>query len=544
MLSCTGASGSACTKVTITATGLQWGFVWLCLLSLLVLPTNAQTQAQNLLQNPGFEGAYEARQVGVTLAAGWQSWWATTPREADWMNVKPVYASYSGEDVYSGATSQMLMADDSTFTAALYQSVRITPNALLRAEAAIKLQNSTDSRTRARVGIGSGFDPQASDIIWSEWATTPDSWQTLSIETRWNNEIATLFIQMAQAAPNSTNRVYVDEAALVLLEGAAQPQAAAPQASATSTQPAPQATTDTSTQPETQVSAPIDTQAPPSATQTPAISDTPAPTARPRITHRVQEGDTLISIALTYGVDVDDIRALNDLSGDIIQINQELIISAGDPPTPTPAPTIPPTDTPDPTAAALARITPIDPFTAPTAPVTAGAQVNPLAQDTLVCMEVYADVNQNRIRDTGNADQTLNEGRVSGGTVQLQDAQGDVVLSYTSNANAQQTYCSAEVPPGRYVVLAQAPQGYTLTTPRRLQLDVQSGVRLQVRVGVLQTDATPTPTVDATPLPPMLGPADDAQPPELADVAGLIVLGLAGIVLFVGTIMALIARRL
>lgn len=45
-----------------------------------------------------------------------------------------------------------------------------------------------------------------------------------------------------------------------------------------------------------------------------------------RVVHTVVSGDTLGTIALHYGVDVDELRALNALDSDLIQLGQELTI--------------------------------------------------------------------------------------------------------------------------------------------------------------------------------------------------------------------------
>lgn len=50
------------------------------------------------------------------------------------------------------------------------------------------------------------------------------------------------------------------------------------------------------------------------------------PPSAQKITHTVQGGDTLYGIAKKYGVPVSKIKELNNLSGDILEIGQELII--------------------------------------------------------------------------------------------------------------------------------------------------------------------------------------------------------------------------
>lgn len=67
---------------------------------------------------------------------------------------------------------------------------------------------------------------------------------------------------------------------------------------------------------------------------------TPWPETGP-FPHTVAQGETLISIALSYQVSVDNLKALNGLTSDTIFVGQHLLIPAGGvrPPTPTPTPT-------------------------------------------------------------------------------------------------------------------------------------------------------------------------------------------------------------
>ena len=44
------------------------------------------------------------------------------------------------------------------------------------------------------------------------------------------------------------------------------------------------------------------------------------------LTHQVQSGDTLHKIARRYGVDVDTLRSINGIKGDLIEVDQMLII--------------------------------------------------------------------------------------------------------------------------------------------------------------------------------------------------------------------------
>jgi hypothetical protein len=81
----------------------------------------------------------------------------------------------------------------------------------------------------------------------------------------------------------------------------------------------------------------------------PLLQLTPFPTPTPgpdgRIVYKVQEGDTLLRIALIAGITVDELRGLNEITGDNIFVGQELLLGLGGPSqvTPTPGPSATPT---------------------------------------------------------------------------------------------------------------------------------------------------------------------------------------------------------
>lgn len=78
-----------------------------------------------------------------------------------------------------------------------------------------------------------------------------------------------------------------------------------------------------------------------------------APTRR--IIHTVQPGDTLISIAVQYGADLDAIIAANpDINPDLIYVSQQIVV-----------PLLPPTSTPTPTFTPTPTSTPGPPLKAP-----------------------------------------------------------------------------------------------------------------------------------------------------------------------------------
>ncbi|MBL8524658.1 MAG: LysM peptidoglycan-binding domain-containing protein, partial [Betaproteobacteria bacterium] len=68
--------------------------------------------------------------------------------------------------------------------------------------------------------------------------------------------------------------------------------------------------------------------APPVSPAAPAIEPLAASAANLPISHRVKAGDTLFGIARQYGLTIDQIKAANSLSGNGVQVGQELAIAA------------------------------------------------------------------------------------------------------------------------------------------------------------------------------------------------------------------------
>ncbi|GJM42501.1 MAG: hypothetical protein DHS20C20_27830 [Ardenticatenaceae bacterium] len=75
-----------------------------------------------------------------------------------------------------------------------------------------------------------------------------------------------------------------------------------------------------------------------------APDEAPPPTPTPILYHSVRSGQTLWEIAITYGLTLDDLLALNQIDQDkILQLGDLLLVREAEP---TPLPTLPPTPTP------------------------------------------------------------------------------------------------------------------------------------------------------------------------------------------------------
>lgn len=551
-----------------------------------ILPSQAQT---NLLQNGGFENAGQYQRASAfgradfTFASGWDGWHASSPRSESWMNLDPIAFPHSGSSRHNGLVSQNIGRGSATFTAAAFQVVNNIPEGTkLRFEAWVFQQNDAASGARTRVGIGSnvGGNPLAGTITWSPFTSAVNSWQTLSVEATVPAGSVTVFIYSTQTTPHDPNQVYYDDAVLSA-DGLGTPNIGS--GNATNTPSAP----------------PTNTPQPFAPFVNPQQGD-----ATGRIEHIVQAGDTLAAIAVAYGVPIAEIRALNNIQGSIINVGQKLLIqeASAQPPTvaatnttipsptsesgavtgdgfisPTPltvaevvtntptteaaiAQVVSPTATeqvletitetpteatPDasptpsaPTFTPTATLIPATPTDAPTAPVETGTNTDPLNTTTAVCVLMFEDKNQNNIMD--------GEPLLAGGTISLRPSNGTAAQDYVTDGTSE-PFCFDNLEMGNYTVSATAPDGYGIVRSSSLVVNVQVGQQFPIRFAAavgLQTALVPTAdgsSVTDTTTPLVEEEADATA--NLRNVAGIIVIGLAAVVLVAGLGIAFIASR-
>ena len=300
---------------------------WAALLLLIVsAPVFLHVSAQdtNLLQDPGFEGAFidQVRTTDrvISLTAPWHIWFGNSPQNYDWQNrTDRVFAEKHTEpsEVHSGASSQQISQTYLTFTAAIYQQVSVQPNQNYTGSIWGRLRNCTGDLSKPTCGAAAGSgayfkvgidptggtDPNNPAIVWSGAISPFDAWQQVSVSATATGGTVTLFAFASQQWAMVINSVFFDDAALT----GGGPGGGVPGAPA---------------------SAP--TQAPAQvATAFVAYAQPPRPDGS--IIHVVQLGDTMTGISTAYGVPIDDIVQLNHLrSSRYIYVGQELLIKPAD----------------------------------------------------------------------------------------------------------------------------------------------------------------------------------------------------------------------
>ncbi|MCA0457042.1 MAG: LysM peptidoglycan-binding domain-containing protein [Chloroflexi bacterium] len=554
-----------------------------------VVVTNAQ--GDNKLINGGLEedsfGPYLGRRGGtfpIYLPSGWNYWFAapTSDRTNNGERTSIQPHPGTGPTPHGGARALNISCGYFTCTAAVYQTVnniQAGTNVQASAWSQVKACNlgggtscgsAIESGSQTRIGIDptGGSDPNNPAIVWSAWTTPHDQWLQQSASATATGTSVTVFLYSTQANISDLNKTYWDD---VSLTGGGTGGAAVGLT-------------------------PGATAVPPTATPPPYVAFVVPQGQQPdgSIIHTIQEGDTMDSIAYAYGTTRTAILALNNLqSASFIFPGQKLIVKgptapaeataeataeqsggenvAGSAPTRA-ATTAPTTDSSEPVATEESAATdalateeattaPTDapsteatsaepteesptgtplptrnPATAPVVVANSGA-LDPSATTAQVCVLLFDDANQNRIQENG-------ENLLAGGVLSLLKG-GEQAGTYTTDGAAE-PHCFEELVSGDYVVSASAPEGYGLTTPDQLRVQLQPGSTINLIFGAAQgVQPVQPPTADAS-VALLPTPAPETAPSatnQLLSISGLVVFGLAAVVLVGGIGLAVLLRR-
>ncbi len=416
-------------------------------------------QTQNLLANPGFEEPYND---GV--ANGWSPWYEDSgdlcnTKPSDWNFVcRPTWGpehDYNHLGLVRNGVSQHVGAQYITWHAGVYQTVNVPPGSRVRftvwgysraANEQPPAPSYTDWAPRMQVGIDpEGRGNWATGVIWSAENNVRDSWQQLSIEaTAGESGKVTVFVssQFRLVLPVAHMDSWWDDAVLEIVQPAATPT-------------------------------PVQPTAPPA----PVMTSTPLPDGT--VIHVVQPGDTLYGIAYEYGVDVDQIRQLNNLGADnLIYVGQELVIKPGQQ-------AAEPTPTPQPTGAAPQET-----------PQGGASEATPPPSGDLasVCVSAYNDRNGDMVMQPESEELLPN-------VALTLDGPNGTIGTYTTDGISE-PHCFQNLQPGNYVLKQTPPPGYQATGPAEWGLVLSAGQVASLQLGyrrvegaaVQPTGAAPTAT--------------------------------------------------
>jgi hypothetical protein len=225
---------------------------------------------------------------------------------------------------------------------------------------------------------------------------------------------------------------------------------------------------------------------------------TPFPTPTPgpdgRIIYKVQPNDTLLRISLIAGISIEELRGLNNLSGDNIIVGQELLLGLGGPSQVTPTPGPSPTPTP----------------LQPTPTTIPGFGT--------LCVLLYYDRNGDSIR-------VEEEESIPGSAISISNRLGTVSLTETTTAGLE-PQCFDNLPEGEYSVSVAIPIGYNPTTHTSFDLVLKAG-----DVSYLDFGAQPNTETQAEEQAP---PSEGKRSPLLGILGGALLLVAVGLALFAG----------
>lgn len=223
---------------------------------------------------------------------------------------------------------------------------------------------------------------------------------------------------------------------------------------------------------------------------------TPTPLPDGRIIYTVQAGDTLLSISLKTGVPEDEIRKLNNITGDLIVEGQKLLLGLAGPSVET--------STPGPS--------PIPTAVLPT-PTT-----KPGSGD--LCILLFNDYNGDSIRQES-------EPSIPGGAISLANRSGTVSKTAKTETGTD-PYCFEKVPEGDYNISVAVPEGYNPTTVMNYAVKLNAGDQTYLDFGAQVN----TVTMEDAPV-----PTGNGKSPLLGILGGVLLLAGAGLAFFAGRLM-------
>lgn len=299
------------------------------LLSVAAVGASAAPAGVNLLVNPGFESPY-AKQCchtepnfpadlpidEVQVADGWRGWWrdndAAHPLQCDspgcviWHRPEWREAAPYQNRIRSGSNAQKYFTFWSVHEAGMLQTVGgIAPGQRLQFSVFMHAWSNNSNEVvsagqqsmHMKVGIDptGGTNPWAASVVWGAEQDSYDQFGQYTVEAVARSSSVTVFTYSQPVYPLQHNDVYVDDASLVVVD--ARPASATPSRA--------------------------------TATRSPGAAwVTPTPNAAGQIVYTVRRGEYLSLIAVKFGVKLDTLKKLNNLTYPYrLAVGQRLIIA-------------------------------------------------------------------------------------------------------------------------------------------------------------------------------------------------------------------------
>lgn len=382
----------------------------------------------------------------TTVANGWFAWHEETAKapDANYVFRPDWHAATNSADVHGGSAAQHIANQYDPFHAGIFQTVTVAAGSRVRLTAYGRVFSSNDGYPNNDSGIDSrlqvGIDPNGnglwfdSGIVWSGIANPHMTWQLLSVEATVGaaGKVSVYLSSNWRGNSNLNMLVWWDDVSLTVVSSAT----AAATSGATSAAPPP---------------------APATAFPTPTAG------ADGRIVYTVQAGDSLWHIAAVAGLTVDELKALNNLTSDVVSPGQQLVLG-------TTEPAVPPT----PVATATTE--------GDVAAATPTPVVEAVATGT-ICVLLYEDVNGNSLRDSG-------EGSIAGGQFTLTNSGGAPADAYTTTGTESAPHCFESLAADSYTVSVGIPAGYNATGSTSVPIPLSADGRVNVEFGAQRAGST------------------------------------------------------
>ena len=196
--------------------------------------TQVQSQAVNLLLNPGFEDGFSPRGAGeVTVADGWFPWWLQgTPDQTEVGYLRrPEYKPedarlYGYRRVHGGEYGQKYFTTYSTHVGGFYQQVSVRSGYRVTFSIWVQVWSSSGNDPdrivdhgdyQVSVGIDpiGGVDGGSPNVIWSEPVREYNKWVQLQVTAVARSSTVTVFARGAPLYRVKHNDSYWDDASAV-----------------------------------------------------------------------------------------------------------------------------------------------------------------------------------------------------------------------------------------------------------------------------------------------------------------------------------------
>lgn len=420
-------------------------------LAMVISPARGAPEAQtNLLRNPDFESGTYARNGDTArqVPNEWAAWWISKD--------PPRYnPSELPSRIKSGLRAASVWENYRDIDGGLMQIVtNVTPGTVYRftmwghawsTTDTSKTTSNTDVQMQIGIDPNGGDNPSSASIVWSGTLSAKDSYQLFSVDAAAKANQITVWVRGKTTYPVTQTDFYWDAGSLTAVG-----QAAAP----TNTSAPSGGTTGGGTTGGGGQGGCTSNSVPSGSIQK------ATPQADGSVVHTVQRCETLIGIAVTYNVTLEDLRRLNSLQSDVLYVGQQLTVSGPVAPTAVPA-------TPTPTPAQAAEVT------------QEVEQQEPAVEDLpgTICVMSYEDLNSNGIREP-------EEPKLSGVTFLVTDSgTASNVATYTTTG-LDEPHCFTELLASTYTVTWTA-SGYAPTTEQSWIANVAPGATVSREFGVV-----------------------------------------------------------